>query len=333
MCGSGGGPGWARPPAGLRARGLLRFGAMVRPAATDATLSPLLLTALALVAATAIAGIVAARRRGEPPLGWRTGCAMAAVLILAVAFLSPLATLAGHYLLTAHLVQVTLVMGFAPPLLLVGLNPRARIGSRRAHALEWVANPAVAIVLVNVVFFGWHAVPLYRACLVHPELYSLQLVSLLAVSLAFWWPIVKPGGCGRWCMGSLGKLGYILLAAIPQTFAGLLFALAHRAFYREYAAGAASLGVNPLTDQQLAGACMALLNKLALFAAFSVVLWRMLEPGQADGDTDDDSGGGDGRDAPQPVRPGAPAWLRLLEGQRLGDEPPVPGRRVAADRR
>ena len=160
----------------------------------------------------------------------------------------------------------------------------------------------------------------------------VALLSLLLVSLGFWWPIVKPSGCGRWCMGSWGKLGFILLATIPQTFAGLLFALAHRAFYADYADAARSIGVNPLTDQQLAGACMAVLSKLALFAAFSVVLWRMLEPGGADGDVDDDSGGGDGRDAPTPVRPGAPAWLRLLDGPRLREEPPVRGP-VTAGRR
>jgi cytochrome c oxidase assembly factor CtaG len=306
---------------------------MGRPAPTDLTLSPVLLTALALVSAAAAWGMIASRRRGEEGFGWRAGCAVLAVLLLAVAYVSPLATLGAHYLLTAHLVQVTLVMGFAPPLLLIGLNPAAIGGSRWGRRLEWAAHPALAIVLVNVVFFGWHARPLYRACLIHPELYSLQQVSLLAVSVAFWWPIVKPGGCGRWCMGSLGKLGYILLATIPQTFAGLLFALAHHAFYADYAVAARSLGVNPLTDQQLAGAFMALLSKLALFAAFSVVLWRMLEPGGADGDTDDDSGGGDGRDAPMPVRPGAPAWLRLLDGPRLRDEPPVRRRPAAAGRR
>jgi putative membrane protein len=306
---------------------------MVRPAATDLTVSPVLVSALGLVTAALCWRVVSARRQGRPPAGWRNAAALAAVVLLAVAFVSPLATLAGHYLLTAHLIQVTLVMGFVPPLLFLALDPATLHGTRWGRHLEWIAHPAPAIVLVNVLFFGWHARPLYRACLVHPELYAVQQVSLLLVSLAFWWPIVKPGGCGRWCMGSWGKLGYILLATIPQTFAGLLFALAHRAFYADYAEAARSIGVNPLTDQQLAGACMAVISKLALFAAFSVVLWRMLEPGGADGDVDDDGGGGDGRDAPTPVRPGAPAWLRLLDGSRLRDEPPVRRRPAAAGRR
>lgn len=306
---------------------------MARPAPTDLTVSGVMLGTLALVIGAAVFGVIAGRRRGQPLAGLRTLSAAVSVVLLAVAFVSPVATLAGHYLLTAHLVQVTLVMGFVPPLLLIGLDPGALGASTWGRRIDTVVHPAPAILLVNLVFFGWHIRPLYNACLLHPELYAFQQVSLFAVSLAFWWPIVKPAGLGHYCMGSFGKLGYILLATIPQTFAGLLFALAHRAFYADYEAAARTLGVNPLTDQQLAGACMAVFNKLALFAAFSVVLWRMLEPGGANGDTDDDSGGGDGRDAPMPVRPGAPAWLRLLDGPRLRDEPPVRRRPAAAGRR
>ena len=307
---------------------------MLRPAPTDLTASPVLLAALAVVVGVVTWRLVTRRRSGQSLDPWRVVSALAAVALLAGAYVSPLATLAAHYLLTAHLLQVTLVMGFVPPLLLLGLLP-ATAGTERSRALrvaEWCAHPALAIVLVNLVFFGWHATPLYQASLVHSELYSLQQVTLLLVSLAFWWPIVKPAGYGRWTMGPLAKLGYILLATIPQTFAGLLFALAHRAFYTDYAGAAHVLGMTPLADQQVAGACMALLSKLALFAAFSVVMWRMLEPSGADGDIDDDGGGGDDRDAPTPVRPGAPAWLRLLDSPRLREEPSVPRRRAPAGR-
>ena len=256
------------------------------------------------------------------------------MLLLAVAWVSPIATLAAHYLLTAHLVQVTLTMGFVAPLLLLalpGAPPHRRPAALRR--LGGVAvHPAVAIVAVNAVFFGWHAPLLYQACLDHTELYSVQAVSLLLVSVAFWWAIVEPHGTSA--MSPLIKLGYILLATIPQTFAGLVFALAHHTFYAGYAAAAGQVGMSALTDQQVAGACMALVSKLALFAAFSVVLWRILDPAGAGGDAGDDGGGGgpdDGRgDAPLPVRPGAPAWLGMLETGPVGDEPvPAPRRREA----
>ena len=101
-------------------------------------------------------------------------------------------------------------------------------------------------------------------------------------------------------MGRLGKLGYILLATVPQTFAGLIFALAHHPFYAGYLAAPVLAGMNHATDQQIAGACMALLSKLALFAAFMVLLWRLLDPSGDDSTDSDDGGGGQ--------RQGEAAW-------------------------
>jgi len=308
---------------------------MDRPAPTSVMLSPVLLATLGVIVVIACRGVVSAHRRGERLNRWRTASLLTALLLLVLAVASPLATLAAHYLLSAHLIQVTLVMGVVPPLLLLGLPLR-----RSTTVPRWlriaggvVVHPATAIVLVNVVFFGWHATALYQACLEHEELYATQLLSLLLVSLAFWWPIVEPLGPSRWSMGALYKLGYILLATIPQTFAGLVFALAHHPFYAGYATAPVQLGIGSLVDQQIAGACMALLSKVALFAAFSVVLWRLFDEQEAGGETGDDGGGGQDDDAPTPVRPPTPAWLLLLERGPLSDEPaPVRSRDAVGSR-
>jgi len=293
------------------------------PSPTELDWSPL--SVAAVIATGAVSGRLLSRSRSaEERRDLRRRCAFVGtgLMLLAIALLSPVATLAGHYLLTFHLVQVTLVMGFAPPLLLLAL-PRTLPAAPRALRIAGrvVVHPACAIVLVNLVFFGWHAPALYDAALLHPALYGLQQLSLLLVSLAFWWAIVEPTGPGSWSMGGLFKLGYILLATIPQTFAGLLFALAHHVFYAPYAAAPRVTGLDALGDQQLAGALMAILSKLALFAAFSVVLWRVLEAADHEGEADDDGGrGGDG-DRPDPVAPDSPAWLDLLRHGRTVPEP------------
>jgi cytochrome c oxidase assembly factor CtaG len=304
------------------------------PSPSDFDWSPLL-----VVAVVAVAALVGRRLRtavrlrapdGGRELRWRALALAGGLLLLVVAFVSPVATLAGHYLLTAHLVQVTLVMGFAPPLILLALprevTPLPRGVRRVARVL---VHPAVAIVAVNLVFFAWHAPVLYSAALEHPSLYALQQVMLFAVSLQFWWAIVEPAGASG--MSSLFKLGYILLATIPQTFAGLLFALAKHSFYAPYAAAPRVTGLDALGDQQLAGALMAVISKLALFAAFSVILWRVLDANGAEDEYGDDGGhGGDG-DRPQPVPPGMPAWLEMVRRGRTVPEPeprPAPPPRV-----
>lgn len=297
---------------------------MALPLPTELDLSPI--SVAALLATGTVSWRLLRRARlvlDRGALRRRVITATAGLVLLAVGLVSPVATLAGHYLLTAHLVQATLVMGFAPPLLLLGLPPILALRPRPLRLLARVAvHPACSIVLVNVVFFGWHAPVLYDAALQHPPLYALQQLTLFAVSLAFWWSIVEPTGPGPWSMGGLLKLGYILLATIPQTFAGLLFALAHHVFYAAYAAAPRVTGLDALGDQQLAGALMAILSKLALFAAFSVVLWRVLDAEGEEGDQGDDDGGrGHDGDQPHPAPPDSPAWLDLLHRGRTVPEP------------
>jgi cytochrome c oxidase assembly factor CtaG len=297
------------------------------------TASPVLLTTLAGVGAVLPVRLLAARRSAASIGRGRVAALGGAAVLLAAVTVTPIATLSAHYSLTAHLVQVTVVMGFVPPLLLIGLGDRLRLPAGRVTtaAGRVLVHPATAIVLVNVVFFGWHATALYETCLEHEELYALQVVSLLLVSLVFWWPIVDP--LRRGVLSPFFKLGYILLATIPQTFAGLTFAVATHPFYSAYAAAPPVIGSGALPDQQIAGACMALLSKIALFAAFSVVLLRMLGEGDADDARGDDGGHGRGRgddDAPLPVPPSMPAWLGLLESGPIADEPAAPRERVGA---
>lgn len=293
---------------------------MVRPSPAALTLSPTLGALVLLLGSLTADRLRAARRRAEPVGRGRLAALAAAWVLLLATLASPIETVALGYLLSAHLLQVTILMGFVPPLLLVGLPRGGRAWPRGAALAGRVAvHPGIAIVLVNAVFFGWHAPRLYDTCLAHPELYSLQLATLLGVSVLFWWPIVEPRGPGRWSMSPVYKLGYILLATIPQTLAGLIFAISRRLIYAGY--DGSILGMTPLSDQQIAGASMALLSKLALFAAFSVVLWRMFEGEDVDGDIRDDGGGGDDDDRPAPVRPPMPSWLGLLDAGPFVDEP------------
>ena len=88
-----------------------------------------------------------------------------------------------------------------------------------------------------------------------------------------------------------------------------------------------------MTDQQIAGASIALVSKIALFAAFWVVFMNLLNTG-TDGREDDGGGGGGGGgssprlDAPHPapVRPAA-----LARGRRRRPDDRGTGGGPAAD--
>jgi len=254
----------------------------------------------------------------------------AALLLLGAVWFSPLQTLSQHYLLTAHLVQVLVLMGAVPPLLLLALAPAPplRWWPRLRRLGHLVVHPASAIVGVNAVFFltNWSVAMDYG--LSHPWAFDLGQLALLGASVAFWWPIIGPDG-RRSLLSPLGKLGYILLATIPQTFAGLILALSPRVMYAAYLAAPRVFNLSAHADQQIAGACLAVLSKIALFAAFSVIFVRVMNPGP---DADDGGGGGGHQDEPAPPPPaGEPAWYRQLDSGPLQSEP-APRRRVTPAR-
>ena len=268
-----------------------------------------------------------AERRGA----WRRAAMPLAIVLLLVSWVSPLQTVAARYLLTAHLLQVTLVMGVIPPLMLLGLPARGwgRWPRRLRRVSRLVVHPVSGILAINVAFFGWHLTSAYEASLTNSAVYAAQQLTLLVASLLFWWPIVVPLGARR-VLSRWATLGYIMVATIPQTFGGITVALAKHELYPAYGLAPRLFGLGVMTDQQIAGACIALVSKIALFIAFSIVFMRMLNESPAD-DGGDDGGGGGGRrrgaDAPSPRPSGSVPWLADLNAGRTVPEP-VPARAI-----
>src|SRR3954468_23249576 len=90
------------------------------------------LDALVLVPALALAyGLLGRRYRPEP---WRVACHVAALLLLLGVFVTPLDSLAFHYLLSAHLLQNVVIAEWAPALLVLSVTPALarRIDANRA---------------------------------------------------------------------------------------------------------------------------------------------------------------------------------------------------------
>ena len=290
-----------------------------------------------LVAAAGVVTLVAwcRRRAAVPQPRWRTAALAAAAATLTLSWLSPLQTIGVHYLLTAHLAQLLLVMGVVPPLLLLALPSRLRapVPPRLRRVLGVLFHPVTGMAAVNLAFFAWHAPPAYNLALQSSWAGDAEQVTTLAASIIFWWPIVVPLGAPR-VISRWTTLGYILVATIPQTFAGITVALAKHVIYTPYAVAPRLLDMSALTDQQVAGACIALVSKVALFTAFSIVFMRLFSEESAQ-DADDEGGGGGGRrkpvvDSPTPAPSGCVPWLTELNAGHTVPEPVPPLRTPAA---
>jgi putative membrane protein len=168
-------------------------------------------------------------------------------------------------LLTIHLLQNVVLAEWAPALIAFGLPPH--LGRPLAERIPW----AVALPLWLATYFVWHAPPLYDAALEHPNtLLHLEHASYVAAGVLFWLPLahgpMPPGG----------KAAYVFAAFVLCAPLGLLLALIPEPVYSFYEDGGGRWGLDPLTDQQIAGVTMASEQAIVFFAALAFYFHQFL---------------------------------------------------------
>lgn len=189
-----------------------------------------------------------------------------ALLALCTALISPLDTLAS-VLFSAHMLQHTLLLLVAAPLLVLGAPgfvslwalPRGvrraagRTGKRFHRPWQWLSTAPVAWGIYVATLWLWHIPPLYSAAVTHPLLHAVEHLSFLLAAVLFWWVLLHPLG-RRQLRGAAAAL-YLFMTSLQASVLGALLTFAPRPFYPAYAAQLFS-GLTPLEDQQLAGLIM-----------------------------------------------------------------------------
>jgi putative membrane protein len=232
------------------------------------TLHPVLLGGLLLAAWAYRRGQTRGPRR--PADRWRARYFTGALAALGLALVSPLDALSSA-LASAHMVQHLLLLLVAAPLLALSAPSSAILrGSplavRRASGrwrrrlglthgnLGVLRHPAVVWLLsVGVVWF-WHAAAPYDAALDSEPLHLVEHGSFLVTAVLFWHVVVGVRGAARVADG-LGVL-LVFAMAMQSVFLSVLLTFARAPWYAGYATTTAPWGLDPLTDQQLAGVLM-----------------------------------------------------------------------------
>ena len=196
---------------------------------------------------------------------------LGALTLIVVAFVTPLESLALHYLLTAHLLQNVVLAEWAPALLVLGLPAAVRMRIDSARLVRVLTAPLVALPLWLATYFAWHVPAAYDYALRHAStLLHLEHVCYLAAGLLFWWPLLArrlhPGAAAAYLFA-----GFVLASPL-----GLLLALVPRPVYDFYEHAPRLWGLSPLADQQIAGVTMAAEQAVVLFAAFAYFFLRFL---------------------------------------------------------
>ena len=185
---------------------------------------------------------------------------------LSFALVSPLHE-AGERSFTLHMIEHELIM-LPATLLLAASNAggtlvwglpapvRKALGggwkAPLASVWRWLTEPVTATAVQAVVMLAWHTPALFDRALGSRGWHVAQHLSFILASLLFWWAMTHPRRGGYSLSATC-----LFFTSLVEGGLGALMALSQSPWYSAYAAmGMSGIGLDPTTEQQLAGLVM-----------------------------------------------------------------------------
>jgi cytochrome c oxidase assembly factor CtaG len=219
----------------------------------------------------ALGGAYALGVRKYPPSRTRVACFATGLLLAAAVFVTPVSTLALHYLLSAHLFQNVALAEWAPLLLVLGIPPALAAVLGRLRGVRLLTHPLVALPLWVATYGVWHVPAIYDAALRDHALLALEHACYLVSGVLLWWPVFQDAPHE---LASGRRAVYVFAAFLLASPVGLLLALLPEPIYGFYEAAPRLWDLSPLADQQIAGVIMAGSEAVVFFAVFAAYLLR-----------------------------------------------------------
>ncbi|HKG03070.1 MAG TPA: cytochrome c oxidase assembly protein [Conexibacter sp.] len=215
----------------------------------------------------------------HPPSVWRLLVFVTGILVLVAALCSPIDIL-GEQILAMHMVQHVLLLDVAPILLILGLTKvLLRPATRRIHWVEqrvgWLALPIFAVILYTAAMWIWHIPALYDAAAEHTGIHVLEHLSFTLAGFLYWWHLLSPVSTRLRREGTT-PIVYMLSTKITVGFLGILLTFAPNAIFSYYTNQPQYWGLDPDSDQALAGVIMAIEQSIVMGIALVVLFTRML---------------------------------------------------------
>jgi cytochrome c oxidase assembly factor CtaG len=229
------------------------------------------------------------RRRGrkDHAPGSRAVLFVAAVLVGALALLSPLDAVGEEYLLSGHMLQHVLIGDVAPALAIVALRGPLAFFLLPSAALRLLAplrplrvavavvlRPRVALAIWAVTLAVWHVPAAYEYALTSQAVHDLEHATFAIAGTLVWIQLVDP--TRRRELTPAGRLVLLVtMFAAGQVLANVLL-FSFSPLYEAYAAqDERLLGLSALTDQRLAGLVM-MAEQIVVLGITAAFLLRMV---------------------------------------------------------
>jgi cytochrome c oxidase assembly factor CtaG len=227
--------------------------------------------------------------------GWRLAAFTSGLVSMWVAVASPLATL-DHRSLTIHMMKHLLLMTVSAPLILAGAPvfplacglPKLFIKSHppfTSFPARWIErflmHPGLCWLAGTAAVIGWHLPVAFQLGMHSHWVHGLEDVSFLVAGLLFWWPIVQPSPgttrSPRWSMAF-----YLFLATFPCDILSAFLVFSNRLVYPFYLSTRQLFSMDPLQDQECAGALMWVWVTFAYVIPAVAITVQILSPSAAE---------------------------------------------------
>lgn len=218
--------------------------------------------------------------QGRPVPRWKQACFAAGLIIVGGATSSPVES-RGEELVSVHMVQHLLLADLASLLFVLSFTGpllAPLLMNRYLRPLRKLTHPVAAISIFTANLFLWHSPPLYQAVMGSNLLHLIEHSSFVMTGILLWMPLFGPLPKPQW-FGRSAHLIYTVGIWLPGMALANTLMWSGTTFYPDYAAGALSHGVEPLTDQGTAGA---LLMLECMVAALAILAWVFLHWARAD---------------------------------------------------
>jgi putative membrane protein len=212
--------------------------------------------------------------RGRPVPLWRQVSFACGLLMIALSLIGLGAIadelLYGHmieHLLIGDLAAILLVLGLTRPLLqpILAIKPFDR--------LRALAHPAVALPLWAIDLYVWHVPALYEKTLSSPPVHALEHGMFIFFGCLMWMPVLGPLPKPAW-FNAGWKVVYVIGVRFVGAVLGNVLIWSGTVFYPVYEASDAAHGIDPLTDQGIAGAIM---MGEGMIVTLAVLSWAFLK--------------------------------------------------------
>ena len=249
---------------------------MIPVASLDSLLAVWLPPVSLIVVATAYAiRMVHLADQGRPVPRWRQGFFLAGLIVLAIAYTSPIGTLADE-LLTFHMIQHLLVLDVAALFLVLGLTGPLMQPLLKMRGFRWIrflGNPLIALGIWTLLLYVWHIPALYEAATFDSDIvHALQHLSFLFAGFGFWMSLIGPLPKPAWFSGG-ASAGFVAVVRLVGAVLANVLMWSSTVIYARYEGPATERGIEPLTDQGLAGVVM---MGESTIIAIAVLSWLVL---------------------------------------------------------